>query len=105
MQLNLFERIVLQQILPVEGSYATLKIVSDLRMALAPSEEEFKEYAIVEESNKVSWNEKGKVSKDIPVGDKAKDVVRKTLKRLDELGKLEDKHVSLYEKFCKDEVV
>ena len=41
-KLGLFPRLVCMSLLPTEGSFVTLKIVRDLQMELAPSEEEYK---------------------------------------------------------------
>ena len=70
MKLNLLERFVIQKILPREGDFATLKILNSLKMALAPSEEEFKEFGIKDQDGLISWNEKGKEEKEMELGEK-----------------------------------
>ena len=40
-KLNLFERLVVMQLLPQKGSFATLKIVTELNMRLGATDEEY----------------------------------------------------------------
>lgn len=100
-KLNLFERIVTMSLLPVEGSFLTLKIVRDLQMELAPSEEEAllagledlptggikaEDWFAVEE-------------KEIIFGDIALGLVVDALKKLNDEEKLTNDHYTIYEKF------
>ena len=96
------ERFAVLQLLPAEGSFATLKIVRDLQNILAPNEEEFKEFEIVQEGEKVKWNSKGTEPKEIKLGEKATDVVKEALEKLDKDKKLKAQHMSIYEKFIKE---
>ena len=102
-KLNLGERIALLGILPKEGNYITLKIVKELQMALSPSEEEFKEFGIKQNGETVTWNNKGIIEKGIPIGEKATDIIKDALDKLDKDKKLTVQHMSLYEKFMKGE--
>ena len=101
MKLNVFERLILLQVLPKEGNFVTLKIMRDLRMALAPSQEEINEFEIKQEGEQVLWNTKGKEEREIKIGEKATDIIIESLKKLNEEKKLTDQHFSLYEKFVK----
>ena len=102
MQLKLSERFVILQIIPEEGSFATLKIVNDLRLVLSPSEAEFKEFEITQEGDMLKWNLKGEEEKEIAIGEKAADVIVDALKKLDKDKKLTQKHFTVYEKFIKE---
>ena len=102
-KLNLFERLVCMALLPTEGSFATLKIVRELQMELAPSEEEYKAAGLKDDlltggiNAELGWD---KVEdKEIIFGDIAKAIIVSALKKLDEAEKLTQQHFSLYEKF------
>ena len=99
MKLNLIERLKVLQILPTEGNFITLNIVQKLKESLAPTEEEFKEFEIVENAGNISWNEKGRIYKEIELGEKATDIIKEALKKLDEENKLTEFHISVYKKF------
>lgn len=100
MKLNVLERIVTLQLLPQEGSYATLKIVFECKQALAITEKEYKEFEIVEDKETgVHWNENGVKEIEIGLGEKATKIIVEALKDVDKQGKLTAQNVSLYEKF------
>jgi len=102
-KLGLFDRMVCLSLLPAEGSYATLKIVRDLQMELAPSEEESKLAGIVpnlltggtEAEN--GWD--AVEPKEIIFGDIAKGIIVAALEKLDKEEKLTQQHIALYEIF------
>lgn len=100
-KLNLFERIVIMALLPVEGSFTTLKIVRDLQMELAPNEEEYKLAGLQDlEGGGINAKDWGAVEeKEIVFGDKAKEIIVNALKKLDDSEKLRQEHFSVYEKF------
>jgi hypothetical protein len=103
MKLTIMDRFALLKVLPHEGSFATLKIVQELRLALSPSEQEHKEFEIKEQGNNIMWNpEKGAVPKEIPIGEKATDIIVMSLKKSDQNGNLPEEAISVYEKFIKD---
>ena len=99
MKLSVAERLGILSIVPVRGDYITLKVLEQLRMNLAFSEEELKEYGIVEdrENQKVDWN--SNVAVDIPIGEVASDLVVKAFRDLDKRKELPANLLELYEKF------
>lgn len=102
MQLSVFERITLLQILPkgIEGTYLTIKIIIDLKMQLAFSEKEFKDYGIIEHKDKrVTWKKSG--FKEVQIGEKATEIICEVLKKIDEDGKVNEQNITLFEKFIK----
>jgi len=99
MKLNLNERFAVLQIIPKEGNFATLKVVNNLRLILAPSEAEYKEFGITAEGEMLRWNDKGQEEREIKIGEKATDVIVEALKKLDEDKKLTQSQFSIYEKF------
>lgn len=98
-ELNLSERISLLEILPEEGNFLTLVVLRDLKALIGIKEEEFKEYDIKQTQGAVTWNDEGKKPVKFKIGDKAEEIVRETLLNLDSRKKLNERHLSLYEKF------
>lgn len=104
-KLNLFERLVVMGMLPAEGNFATLKIVNELRMELAPSEEEYQKagLSIMENGQGVQakdWN--AVKEKELKLGETAKGIIVKALKKLDKEMKLKNEHMTIYMKFIKE---
>jgi len=106
MKLSIAERVALIEVLPPEGNFATLKIVHNLRQVLSFSEEEFKEWGITIAQNRMTWNETARNAeeKDIPIGEKATDLIVESLKKLDQAEKLTERHFTLYQKFVEGQV-
>lgn len=99
MRLTVAERIVLLGILPREGNYLTLKIVRKLRESLSFTEEEHQKYRLRQEEGRILWDVAVEQEAEVPIGEKASDIVVEALKRLDKEGKLTDQDFTLYEKF------
>jgi hypothetical protein len=104
MELFASERLALLSVLPKEGDFTTLKIVRQLREDLSFSEEEHKALDIQIEAmgdgrSNVRFKPENDVAKDIPIGEKATDLIVATLKKLDSDKKLSDIHFSVYERF------
>jgi len=99
MNLSVLDRLVLLTALPQEGDYATLKILTNLRMSLSFTEEEIKKYNITSdiESGATSWDNNEEV--DIPIGEKATDIIVDAFKKLDRDHKLKPEMIDTYEKF------
>lgn len=99
MNLSVEERVIILSLLPSEGSFATLKILSQLRMGLSFTEEELKKWVIVEipAEGRISWEEDGEA--EIPIGEKATDVIVDALKKRDKENKLPIQAIGVYEKF------
>lgn len=129
MKLTVFERLMLQNILPAQGDFITLKLVRKLKEALAFSEKEVAEIDFrnhwkcpkcqkvelaaemakcpdcdiyMMPAGSVTWNEEKakKVVKDVHMGSKMLALCESTLKKLSGEGQLTEQHISLYEKFC-----
>ena len=97
MNLNIMELIVVLGILPKEGSFVTLKILNGLRLALSFTEKEIKEWGITADqvANITKWQVNGEA--EIPIGEKATDLIVDALKELDKKKKLPDNAISVYE--------
>jgi len=132
LKLTVFERIILQNILPAEGDYITLKLIRKLRESLSFSEKEIADIdfknrwnceacktselavqtpkcpscgAYMQPAGSVHWDE-GKalnVIKDVHMGRTMRDLCVSTLKKLSDEQKLTEQHMSLYEKFVEGE--
>jgi len=101
MKLSVLERVVALSVLPREGSYVTLRIMNDLRNSLSFTEDELKKFGISQNGGNTSWEIDGE--SEIPIGEKATDIIIESLKKLDKQEKLPAEGVSLYEKFIKTE--
>ncbi len=106
MQLNMRERVVLLNILPQEEDITTIKIVHKLRMELAPSEKELKDYKILQEEGRITWDDaidKKRGPKEVKIGPKASVMIEKQFKKLSDEKKFTEGHLEVYMKFCEDE--
>ena len=108
MKLNVLERVTLLGILPKEGTFVTLKVLRDLQGLLGFSEEDHKNFKIVEipatdkQPGQIKWGEEGLKDVEIEIGEKATDLIKESLLNLDKEKKLTEKHFSLYEKFIQE---
>ena len=101
MKLNLLERVTLMKVItPQEGNFMRLKLIRDMITRLGATNEEFKEYNIVEKDGMSSWDkEKGAIEKEIPIGEKETEIIVEVLRKMNDAGNLTQNHFSLYEKF------
>lgn len=99
MKLSVMDRIVLLNLLPKEGNFANLKLLRTARESLSFTEEENKALAFKQEGDKLFWEDGTVEPKEIAIGEVVTQLIAKELKRLDESGKLQNEHISLYEKF------
>lgn len=99
MNMSVLERILALSVLPKESDYATLKILTNLRLSLAFSEDEIKTWGITTDpvTGTTKWQQDG--VRDIPIGEKATDIIVESLRRLSREKKLKIEAMSLYEKF------
>jgi hypothetical protein len=99
-KLNVGERLIILQILPKEGNFATLRLIRELNGKVGFSADELIEFEVKQEGDKVSWNAKG--IEEIPIDFKEKEIeiIEKELKKLDKESKLEFRHFSIFEKFA-----
>ena len=103
MELSIRERIILLGILPKEddeGKVTILRIVKHLRDDLGFSEEEIKEYEIIENGGNVKWKETGYL-KEVPIGEKATDIIANIFKEMDNKDKMKISILDVYDKFVK----
>lgn len=99
MELTVFERILLLNILPQEGDITTLRIIHQLREDLSFSEDEHKTLEIRTEADRVFWKTEAAQPKEVAIGDKARSIIRESLEALNAQKRLREEHIGLYEKF------
>ncbi len=99
MNLSVHERLIVLSALPQQGDYATLKILMNLQLSLSFTEEEVKEFGITSdfETLQTSWVKNGEA--EIPIGEKATDIIVDAFKDLDRKKKLAPEMIATYEKF------
>lgn len=101
MEFTVIERLALLPILPIEGSFITLKLLRKLKEELSFSEREHEILGLKTEDGVAKWRvdvqEDG--VKRIKIGEVMKNVVKDALQKLDGQEKLREVHMSLYEKF------
>ena len=103
MKLLMRDRFVLLNILPAEGDISTIKIVHRLRMDLAPTEKELKDYKITQNEGQVMWDdamEKKRGAQEKKIGPKAYIMIEEQFKKLNDEKKLTEGHLETYMKFC-----
>ncbi len=100
MNLSILDRIVLLGALPKQGNYIELKILTNLGLSLSFTEEELKKWNIVSdpETELTQWNS-GAEEVELPIGEKAMDIIVAALKALDRDKKLKPEMIDTYEKF------
>jgi hypothetical protein len=105
MQLSVFERLMVQNLIPKEANYTNLKLIRVAREALSFTEEELKVLQFKEEGEgadkKMIWNN-GTPDKEIALGETVTGMIATELKRLDAANKLTAEHLPIYEKFLKE---
>jgi hypothetical protein len=99
MELNVLERIQLLQYLPREGDIVSLRILQTLRLSIGFTEDEIKKFELKtdEETNLTTWDNDEKV--DIPIGEKATDLIVDAFKKMNAEKNLPDIAIDLYDKF------
>lgn len=98
MEFTVEERLAMLNLLPPEGNLLTMKIVHDLRQALAFSDEELEALNFQQSDGRLSWQNTVE-PKEVEAGIKARGVVYDELEKLDKEKKLREAHLTLCEKF------
>lgn len=102
--MSVADRLNLLSILPEQGDFVTLRLVRDLRMDLALTEDEMValKVTVSADSQRVTWDvaEAAKAgTKDIVLGPKALTVISDQLKQMDAERRLTPALLGLYERF------
>lgn len=103
MQLGVFERVLLLNILPREGDFRTLKVLRKLMDDLGFTEEESAALAFQQDGTQVKWRQEADTPKEVPIGEIAHGLIADRFRELDRQKKLTIEHMGLYERFVLDE--
>jgi len=103
MDLNVFQRLLLLAILPDAGDITTIRIVQKLREDLSFSEKEHKalQFEVDEKTGTTKWKPT-EIKKVVEVGAKAKELIIRQLRALDESKKLTAQHLPVWDLFIKE---
>lgn len=103
MNLKVNERLIIMNILPHEGDYVTFKVLLELKKELSFSEEEITTLGLkvenVDGRSVVVWDETQELEKEVPIGEKAKEIIVDAFKELDKKGKINASNYLIYERF------
>ena len=100
MELNVKQRLMLLNVVPVEGVRMTdLRIARELQLKLGFSEEEQQRFGFVQDDQRLTWNQEADVPADIKIGPRAHVLIVDALKKMDEDKKLTLDHVDLWDLF------
>lgn len=99
MKLNVKDRIILSNILPVEGDFRTMKTIQQLRDALLFNEQEVKRFQVKTEAQQITWDASKPTEVEIAIGELATEVIVDRLRELDKEKKLSADHLPLWERF------
>lgn len=99
MKLSIHDRIQIQNFLPREGDYITLCLRDDIIKKTGLSQEEIKQYEITSNEGTISWNVEKAKEKDIDYSESELNLIKKTLKELDEKKKLTEGTFPVYKLF------
>jgi hypothetical protein len=102
MKLTVLERIMLANILPVQGSFTNLKFLRVAREDLSFSEKENKRLNLRQEGEQLFWDEPNpslQYIKDVKLGEIVTEMIKKALLEKDEKEELSADLFTLYEKF------
>ena len=100
MKLLIAERLILLEMLPKEGDFASLKEIRRARESLGIPPDEQQVIEFKQDGNQVMWNqEKGAYLKDIPLSEWTTTTIQDELRDRNKKKKLQEREFSLYEKF------
>jgi len=102
--LSVLERLMVLNMLPAENNVITLRSIRKLKMDIGFTEDELKvlDFKINDAGNgrqNTVWNQNAVPEKEFEIGEKASDLVKDELKKLNDAGKLTEQHLPLWDKF------
>jgi len=101
-KLNLFERLIVMGLLPQKGSFATLKIVTELNMELGATDEEYVQAGLEAQADGSVQAKHGWLAvpeKEFVFKEAALKLIRDALQKLNDEEKLTMEHFRVYQKF------
>jgi hypothetical protein len=103
-KLTLSDRMAIGVILPEEGKFEDLIVVEDIKDKVSIQQKELTDYEIQTLANgAVAWSAEKTAGVTFPYEftDKEKEVIKESLKKLNDSEKLHASHVTLYKTFVK----
>ena len=108
-KLNVYERSMLNALLPKEGDFDTLKSIQEARTNLLLSEAEVKEFdfkteQIKDDKGNVTsavnkWNEKGNEGKELEIAGPAMEAIKGVLEEMNKKKQLTSQLIPIYSRF------
>ena len=98
-KLSVIERLILLGLVPDNGDFLTLKIVRNLKGDLSFSETEMNDLSMKQTGERVIWNTKIPLEKEIEMGPKMVSIIIDKLDELEKGKKLSLDQLPLYERF------
>ena len=97
MELKVMDRVLLRQLLPIQGNIITLKIVKDALDTLDFTKEEIESLNFVQEGQNLKWDSTKDQPKEIVLSSLAIDMIKKELRTLEEQQKLKLEQMNIYD--------
>ena len=102
-KLSYTDRIELLLLLPTKGSFMALRAAEDLRKDLALTQDEMKLVEMEQDGEMLKWDLSKEAEKEHDFTEFELEVVRKSLKGLDESEELRQTQMELYGRFVENE--
>ena len=102
MLLSVAERLVLLYILPAENTRETMKIARTLKEGLSFSEQEFKDFKIVNDNGSFQWDPAVAKEKDVRIGDKAMGMLLEGFEIADRRKQIREQHLDVWDRLEKE---
>lgn len=103
MELTVFERILILNILPEKADVTSLRIVRDLQSSLGFNEAEVETLGMRQEEGGVFWNQAAETVRDFPIGPKGQSIIATELEKLSKGKQLSMQMLDLYDRFVAPE--
>jgi len=103
MKLSVLERLILANVLPKEGDVLSLRIVRQLREELSFSEEEHEKLQFKNTDGMLQWDADALEDKEISIGAKATQLIKDSLKSMNDSKTLTQDHLPVWDKFMGEE--
>jgi hypothetical protein len=103
-KLDIMERVVLFNLLPKEGNFMTLKTLRQAKEKIGLDPKEIKDAKVKQnvENGTLTWDADKDPHKEIEINRDVKKIIVDALEKLDKDGKLNDQHITLFEKFVEE---
>lgn len=99
MEFSVRDRLILLNIIPVQGSLVTLKMVRVLREELGFSDEEYQDFNLRTEGGSFHWDDDRERPKEVDVPTTMHELIISAFNKLSKENALHLEHIDLYERF------